>query len=113
MSKYILGDDIVLPSDADKGIRGGTSASNDWEWDDLKGIWLPFAAGAGRPALSAWKGGIDAFKFAAGDKVTMVFHIGHDWVPNHDCHIHVHWDHQGTAISGSLVCDLELSYAKG
>ena len=43
----------------------------------------------------------------------MVFHIPHDYVPGSDLHLHLHWSHNGTAISGQLVVTYGVTYAKG
>jgi hypothetical protein len=37
----------------------------------------------------------------------------HDWAPGTDLYLHVHWGHNGTAISGNMVFTCNVSYAKG
>ena len=51
--------------------------------------------------------------FGTSDVMEIVFHVPHDYVPGTDMYIHVHWLHNGTAISGSLVVDMVHTYAKG
>lgn len=43
----------------------------------------------------------------------MDFHIPHDYVPGSDLFIHMHWSHNGTAISGNIVTTFKFTYAKG
>lgn len=51
--------------------------------------------------------------FQANDIASFAFHMPHDWVKGSDLYLHVHWTHNGTAISGSLVNSFEVSYSKG
>ena len=83
-------------------------------WKDLLGDITPKTSGPGAPSLSAFRGGnVRGFAYSAGDDGDGIFHIPHDWVPGTDLYLHIHWAHNGTAISGSLVVNLYVTYAKG
>jgi hypothetical protein len=43
----------------------------------------------------------------------MVYHLPHDYAPGTDIHLHVHWSHNGTNISGSVEFTNYVTYAKG
>ncbi len=83
-------------------------------WRDLEG---PIGIGptaAGRPNLTTYDTNVEDWAFSAGDHYgPLKFHIPHDYVPGSDIYIHVHWSHNGTNISGSLVCTYYFTYAKG
>jgi len=61
-----------------------------------------------------YNGGVSGeYAFTANDLVDFVFHIPHDYVPGTDIYFHIHWSHNGTAISGNAVFDVFHTYAKG
>lgn len=83
-------------------------------WRDIIGKVIPKAVGAGSPARAPYMGGqLGQYAFAAGDAYDIEFHIPHDYVRGTDIHIHVHWSHNGTTISGNAVFDFYHSYSKG
>lgn len=90
------------------------NASPTFGWRDLLGNISPKATGAGSPSRAVYNGGtIGQYKFVANDVVDFEFHIPHDYVPGSDLHIHIHWSHNGTAISGNAVFDFYHTYSKG
>ena len=83
-------------------------------WHDIIGPVVPKASGAGSPTRRQYAGGnVYDWAFGAGDVCDFVFHIPHDYAAGTDLHIHVHWSHNGTSISGSAVFDFYAQYAKG
>ncbi len=82
-------------------------------WRDLEGPIRPKATGAGRPTLTSYRGNITAYAFTTNDVVDLEFHWPHDYLTASDTHIHLHWSHTGTDISGSIVCGFRHSWAKG
>jgi hypothetical protein len=85
-----------------------------YPWHDIIGQIYPKDSGPGSPALSSFRGGnFRALFYSVNDNGEGIYHIPHDYVPGTDLFIHMHWSHNGTAISGSLVLGLNLSYAKG
>lgn len=75
---------------------------------------VPDAGGVGAPTLNAYRGGsVREFFYAANDRLDMRYHIPHNYAPGTDLFLHLHWSHIGTAISGSLVLEIAMTYAKG
>ena len=102
---------IVLPNAAGIGIKVN-EASPAFGWRDMIGILRPDPVSP--PTLAAFRGGmVRDYFYTAGDQMDMNFHIPHDYVPGTDVYVHLHWSHNGTAISGSLVATCTYTYAKG
>lgn len=91
----------------------GTAAADVVVWKDLIGDVTPKTSGVGAPALSVFRGNIRAFAYSAGDDGDIAFHLPHDYKLGSDIYLHMHWAHNGTAISGNLVTNFYVSYAKG
>lgn len=82
-------------------------------WVDLEGPIVASAVGAGRPVLTTYDGEIEDYAFAANDHYSPIkFHWPHHWAPGSDTHIHLHWSHNGTNISGSLVLEYIYKWAR-
>jgi len=104
---------IWLPKTSGEGIKVDISAPT-FPWKDLFGIIRPDTGGANSPTLAAYRGGLcREFFYGVNDKLDMDYHINHDYVPNSDMYIHLHWGHNGTAISGSFIVNFTYSYSKG
>jgi hypothetical protein len=104
---------IIVPKTSGLGILVDTSTPT-YPWMDLFGVLRPDTGGANAPTLSASRGGLcREYFYTAADKMDMDFHIPHDYLPNSDMFIHLHWGHNGTAISGSFVVTFAFTYAKG
>jgi hypothetical protein len=104
---------LVLPKAQNSGLKIDES-NPAFGWDDITGILFPDLAGADAPTLSAFRGGATRrYAYASGDKMDCEFHIPHDYAMGTDVFIHVHWSHNGTAISGNAVFTLTHTYAKG
>lgn len=82
-------------------------------WKDLIGDVSPKSQGAGRPSLDTFRNDIRWFSYATNDDGDIVFHMPHDYAPGTDIFLHVHWSHNGTAISGSMDVRFHVTYAKG
>ena len=109
----VVGANLVLPKTTGIGIKVDT-ASPTFGWRDIEGQQLPDVVGTNRPTMSAFIGGsVRANAYTAGDKMDCQFHIPHDYVPGTHLYFHVHWAHNGTAISGNIVFTLAFTYAKG
>lgn len=106
-------DSLVLSNVSGNGIKLDHTTPA-FGWKDLLGEVRPKTFGLGAPTLSVFRGGnVRSYSFVAGDDYDGHFHIPHDWAPGTDVHLHVHWAHNGTAISGSLVLNFYFTYAKG
>lgn len=103
---------VVAPKASGTGVKIDP-ASPDWGWRDMLGGVHIATSGPNRPTLQTFRGNIEAYGFAAGEVANFVYHVPHDYALGTDLHLHLHWAHNGTAISGSLVTDAYLSYAKG
>lgn len=109
---YSLTDDLILPKTSGKGVRVDNAAPT-FPWRDLEGPIHPKETGAGKPTYAAFRGNIKGYWFAANDVVDLMYHWPHDWLPGSDVHMHLHWSHNGTSISGSIVVDHRWSMVKG
>ena len=106
-------DNIILNKAPGFGLKVDTAIPT-FGWRDIIGFMLPDTGGANAPTLSTFRGGlIRRFAYSATDKMDCEFHIPHDYVPGTDVFIHIHWGHNGTAISGNLVVTFAHTYAKG
>ena len=104
---------LTLPKTSGYGIMVDPAAPT-FGWRDLTCAIDPKATGGGSPSRALYRGTIYAYAFAAGDIADFDgFHIPHDYVPGSNLYVHVHWSHNGTAISGSAVFEVTMSYAKG
>ena len=104
-----------LPAGASLGQAPGVGllVTGTYGWRDLEGALIPKAIGAGSPSLTTFLGNRRWFAYSAGDDMDCVFHIPHDYLPGSDLHLHIHWSHNGTNISGSSVINYYIGYAKG
>lgn len=103
---------LVLDSKKGKGIRVDLN-DPQFTWRDLEGPIVASTTGANRPTLTSYIGNGEDYAFDAGDKYSLIkLHIPHDWA-GEDMFIHTHWSHNGSNISGSLVIDYYITYAKG
>ncbi len=107
-------DNIVLPKTSGKGILVDT-VSPTYGWKDLIGrISIRGLAFANDPNAVNYRGTLKQFQFAVNDEVEVEFHIPHDYAPGTDIHLHFHWSHNATTVTGgSVTWGAEVSYAKG
>ena len=114
LTSKILGDGtFVLPKTSGIGFKLDTTTPT-YPWKDLLGRIDIDETGVNAATLGAFIGGsVRNYAFGTGDKCDLVFHIPHDYVPGSDFFIHIHWAHNGTAISGDFVGSLAYTYAKG
>jgi hypothetical protein len=93
----------------------GTAIKIDggYGWRDLVGNVVPRSTGLNAPVLKSYIGAIRLFSYSAGDIGDMTFHVPHDYAPGTDMYIHVHWGHNGTAITGTFLVDISATYSKG
>jgi len=83
-------------------------------WQDLLGHVVVRDSGATAPTLSTFRGGqVVQYAFAANDVVGFTFHLPHNYKRGTDIYFHVHWSHNGTAISGNMTWTYYATYAKG
>lgn len=99
----------ILTADGADGVAWDTAV-----WKDMLGRLNARNTGATAPSFTAFRGGaVDQYAFSANDEIQIEFHIPHDYKPGSDLYLHVHWAHNGTAISGNMVWTYYATYAKG
>lgn len=103
---------LVLPKTAGTGIQVDLTTPT-FGWRDLEGVEYADLGGATGATLSVYHAPLREYSFSTGDRMDVRFHVPHDYVPNTDMYLHVHWSHNGTAISGTFTATLDYSYAKG
>ena len=99
---------LSLPKTTNTGLK----VNNNWGWRDLIGDITPRSSGSLAPLLKNLVGNIREWAYSANDQGDSRFHLPHDYVPGSDLFIHVHWTHNGTAISGTIKIDFFVTYAK-
>jgi len=117
MAKQILNDvrildGIAIPKTAGFGLKVDTD-NPTYGWRDITGRIRPDPAGTDAPAIANFIGSVRAYTYStspAAKKLDLEFHMPHDWVFGTDLYLHLHWGHNGTDISGSLVVDYNISY---
>lgn len=107
-------DGIVLPCDVTSGLKCDFD-NPTYGWKDMTGQIIPRSGGGAAPAFTAFRGGrVKNYAFTVGDVIdNITYHIPHDYVPNSDLYIHIHWKHNGTAISGTFAGNIYATYCKG
>ena len=91
------------------GIKVDTTTPT-FPWRDLIGLVLPDPVVTTRPSIAAFQTGVNAYEYQNGDKLNCIFHMPHDYVPGSDMFLHLHWGHNGTAISGTFEATAVCSY---
>lgn len=114
---YITAGGLILPKTAGAGIKTDADGSPDYNWRDLHGPIIPHPSGGTAPTSKLIRGTgthIRGYAFSAGDEIDdITFHLDHDYPPATNAYLHTHWEHAGTAISGSLVINWYLTLCKG
>lgn len=90
----------------------GADAEIGTVWKDLLGDINPKASGVGRPTLGQWDTNVRGWHYTVGDDGDAFYHMPHDWKPGSDLFLHLHWAHNGAAISGNLRVRCYYTYAK-
>ena len=103
--------DWVIGKEDDKGIKVDLDAPT-YPWMDLIGLVQPDTSSPTlEPSLETFVGSVKAYEYDLNDELHAKFHIPHDWVLGHDARIHMHWAHNGTAISGTMAFSVNAMYA--
>lgn len=104
--------DPVLTRTTGHGIKVD-EATPTFPWRDLLGQ-INYTGQSTDPTMAAFRGGnIMRFFFSNGDLTNLEYHIPHDYLPGSDLYLHVHWGHNGTSISGNMVLQVSMTFAKG
>jgi hypothetical protein len=101
----------IFPKASGYGVKVDTTTPT-FPWRDMIGIFRIDTVAP--PTLAVFRGGfIRDYFFAAGQQLDVLIHVPHDYVAGTDVFLHVHWSHNGTAISGNFVATCRHIYAKG
>ena len=112
MTNYV-GNNLVVSKASGDGIKVDIDTPT-YGWNDLFGVLKPDPAGANSPNLGTFRdGAARTYFYNTNDQMDMEFHIPHDYAPGTDLYVHLHWSHNGTAISGNFVVTLTSTYSKG
>jgi hypothetical protein len=110
---HIITNNLVVPKTSGLGIQVDTTTPS-FGWRDILGNMRPDTGGVNSPTLAVVRGGsCREFFYAVNDKMDKDYHIPHDYLLGSDVFIHIHWGHNGTAISGNFTVTYSYSYAKG
>jgi hypothetical protein len=105
---------LMIPKTAGLGIKVDSLGTPTFSWKSLIGDVNPKNSGANAPTQAAFRGGnARAFFYSANDNGDATFVVPYDYAAGTDMFLHIHWGHNGTAISGSFVVNLYMTYAKG
>jgi len=111
--KLSVSGNLLLPKTSGNGIKVDLTTPT-FGWRDLLGEIRVRGVGATDPSDATYRGGIKAFQFAVNDEAWVNFHIPHDYVAGSDIHLHFHWSHISTLVTGgSVTWGYEITYAKG
>jgi len=105
----IMQGDLGFPASSGTAIKIGTT----YGWKDLIGDVAGKSSGTAAPQQKTLFSTVRAWAYSAGDQGDLLFHIPHDYAPGTDMFLHFHWTHNGTNISGNLVLNCNITYAKG
>ena len=95
------------------GIRIDPS-SPDYGWRDIIGNVTTRNTGGSKPTFTTYRDTIQQYQFSAGNEEFYDFHLPHDYAEGTDIHLHVHWSHTGTLVTGgSCTFEYEVTYSKG
>jgi len=101
--------DLIIPKASGVGYKVDETTPT-FPWQDIIGLIMPDYSGVNAPTVKSFRGDLRGWAYGSGDKVDCVHHIPHDYVLAQDCYVHVHWKHNGTAISGDFGLTGALDY---
>ena len=103
--------DWHISKQSGEGIKVDTETPT-FPWVDLIGKIIP--SGESNPVSPSLEeffvGGPKAYAYNDNDELNCTYHIPHDWLEGTDGLIHLHWGHNGTAVSGSITVDFTATY---
>lgn len=102
---------IIVPKTSGIGILVDTAAPT-YAWHDLLGRISVRGAGGQDPGFNVYRTSIRQFQFAVGDECWVEYHIPHDYAPNTDVYVHMHWSLTDTTVE-TVTWGVSASYAKG
>jgi hypothetical protein len=116
-----INESLVIPRTTGKGIKLHPD-SPSFGWCDMLGRVIARTTGATVPSFASYRGNLYQYQFTNGVNVKEMFqefHIPHDYVPNTDMYIHIHWSQNvvdtggAAAVPGNAKWYFDISYADG
>lgn len=104
-------DHLTFNTTSGNGITFGNNST--YGYKDLLGDLSARSTGVTAPVLAIFKNNVRSWFYDVNRQADIVYHIPHDYVPNSDIFLHIHWSHNGTAISGQLGLSYRIIYADG
>ena len=92
------------------GLRG---ADGEFWWRDISGHIYVNPQGVNAPTLAVWRGNTRRYFYGVNNRVDTEIHEPHSRVVGSDLYFHIHWGHNGTAISGDLSITLGIEHTRG
>jgi len=111
----VTANSMVLSSNTGKGIKVDTNEPT-YAFADLLGeIRIDEGDGSTKPDFNVYKGNIKQFQFSVDDHVFGAYHLPHDYVPNSNIFVHVHWSTNAVSsnTSGLPTFEIEATHSKG
>lgn len=106
------GDSMTGSLSLPKTKGDGLLVNNQYAWVDIIGSLTPKTIGTNVAKLESYYNYISAWAHPVGSYGDIIYHIPHDYAPNTNIYIHVHWGHNGTDISGTFKVNLWATFAK-
>ena len=91
----------------------GILVNSNYGWNSIKGDITPYPSGSSAPSMKTYMGSFQWWSYVAHDGGNMIFTIPYDYAPGTDLYMELHWGHNGTGISGSLIVDSTMTSSKG
>lgn len=106
-------DTLIVPKTSGKGIKVDVDVPT-FGWHDLLGVIRTRGVGATDPNDAVYITNIRQYQFAVNDECWIEYHIPHDYLPGSDIHLHFHWSHNVTVVTGgSVTWGADITYSKG
>jgi len=103
---------MQIPKTQGFGIKVDSTGTPTFGWEDITGLLI--TDGYNSPVSTTYRGGIRQLQFQETQTANFSFHIPHDYAIGTILHIHAHWSHNGSNVTGGdVVWAYELTYAKG
>lgn len=108
----VAGSQLTGPLSLSNEPGDGLLVDNQHPWIDIIGDISPKLSNANSPSYNTFIGNTGNWSYDTNDYNFVLFNLPHDYVPATDVYLHIHWGHNGTAISGSFQITFEVTYAK-
>lgn len=100
-----VGSMSISPSSSADGIK----IDSGYAWIDLIGDVTPKSSGANSAGWDTFRGSLKSWSHPASTIGDLQYHVPHEYAVGTDIFLHLHWGHQGTNITGSLIVDFDVS----